>query len=283
MLEYTAGKIPELASGNIYDSPRRRHFFLYRAAPSGSFYTRLILLLLNLSNLVKRGRFDSRIWVRKSAKVMRILESTGVRFHIENFNILREMEPPCVFLANHMSTLETFVLPSILVPFMPVTFVIKESLSTYPVLKHIIMSCDPIVVGRVNPRDDLKKVLHEGMEHLKSGVSVIIFPQRTRSILFDPRHFNTIGIKLALRAGVPVVPIALKTDAWGNGRRIKDLGKIDPDKSVIFSIGKPIPIQGRGKKEHEQIVRYIGQKLKEWDHSHLAEDAQSSKTPEISH
>jgi 1-acyl-sn-glycerol-3-phosphate acyltransferase len=156
------------------------------------------------------------------------------------------------------------VLPAIISQFKDSTFVVKQSLVDYPVFKHIMRSRDPITVGRTNPRDDLKAVFEGGEVRLKAGRSIVIFPQTTRTEVFQPSEFNTIGIKLAKRAGVPVVPIALKTDAWGNGRYLKDFGKIDPSKKVFFEFGKPLTIAGRGDEEHQQIIAFISGKLKEW-------------------
>jgi 1-acyl-sn-glycerol-3-phosphate acyltransferase len=163
-----------------------------------------------------------------------------------------------------MSTLETFVLPAIISQFKDVTFVVKQSLIDYPIFKHVMRSRDPITVGRSNPRDDLKAVLEGGAERLKAGRSIIIFPQTTRTPVFDPGSFNTIGVKLAKKAGVPVIPVALKTDAWSNGRILKDFGRILPSRSVHFAFGKPIRIMGRGNEEHAAIIEFIGSKLKEW-------------------
>jgi len=50
--------------------------------------------------------------------------------------------------------------------------------------------------------------------------------EKERTVAFDPALFTSIGVKLAQRAGVPVVPLALLTDAWGNGRLV--LG-VEPD------------------------------------------------------
>ena len=63
---------------------------------------------------------------------------------------------------------------------------------------------------------------------------------------------------------MPVVPIALKTDAWGLGQKYKDFGKIDPSKTVHICFGDPIQIQDNGKEAHEQIVRFISGKLRKW-------------------
>ena len=73
-----------------------------------------------------------------------------------------------------------------------------------------------------------------------------------------------LGIKLAKRANVPVIPIALKTDAWGVGQRFKDFGKIDPLKPVRICFGDPLDLKGSGKEDHKFIIEFITGKLNDW-------------------
>ena len=178
--------------------------------------------------------------------------------------MLYSLSGPCVYVGNHMSTLETMVLPCLVQPARNTTFIVKEALTRFPVFGPIMRSRDPIVVGRKDPRADLKTVLGGGQKHLDSGTSVIVFPQTTRSSTFDPAQFNTIGVKLARRAGVPVVPVALKTDAWEKGSLVKDFGPIRPEKKVHICFGEPLEVTGSGRDEHEAVIRFIQGKLHEW-------------------
>jgi len=107
-------------------------------------------------------------------------------------------------------------------------------------------------------------VLEGGEQRLKAGISIVVFPQTTRTPTFDPTDFNSIGVKLAKKAGAPIVPIALKTDAWGNGRYLKDFGRIKPSSKVHFAFGNPLWVKDRGREEHEEIVRFISDKMAEW-------------------
>ena len=125
-------------------------------------------------------------------------------------------------------------------------------------------SRDPIVVGRVNPREDLSAVLDGGVERLRKGISIIVFPQSTRSSVFDARHFNSIGVKLARKAGVPIVPVALKTDAWGQGKKIKELGPVKAGMAVRYRFARPMRVRGQGKEEHAAICEYISSTLAAW-------------------
>lgn len=228
------------------------------------FYPKLLYQYLHGSHRARRGRYDGTAWSNHSLSVLRILESVGVRIRVENIGAFKGLDGPCVFIGNHMSMLETFVLPCIIQPFKEVTFVVKESLVDYPVFRHIMRSRDPVLVGRTDPREDFRRVMAGGQERIAQGRSIIIFPQTTRSEVFDPRLFNSIGVKLARKAGVPVVPIALKTDAWGVGKLIKDFGKIHPEKTVHFCFGDPLVITGNGKAEHERIIGFIRGKMEGW-------------------
>lgn len=172
---------------------------------------------------------------------------------------------PVVLVANHMSTFETFTLPGILDPVRPATFVLKRELMAYPFLGDVLRVLEPVVVGRTNARDDLRVVLEEGQALLERGVTVILFPQTTRTLALQESSFNTLGVKLAARAGVPVVPLALRTDFWGIGSRVKDFGPIRPDHTIRFCFGDAMAVTRQGSRAvHQEIVSFIRSHLEEW-------------------
>jgi len=249
----------------ITDPDRPRSLFSkIFLSPKLMFYPQFFGIIWVNSRRAKKGLYGGREWAESSLDVMRALENVGVRVEITGMANINKLEGPAVFIGNHMSTLETMVLPCIIQPLKETTFIVKESLLTMPVFGHVMRSRDPVVVGRVNPREDLKTVLEEGTKKLKSGRSIIVFPQSTRSVIFNPAEFNSLGIKLALRAGVPVVPIALKTDAWGIGRYVKEFGPVDIRKKVHFAFGEPMKVEGRGTDEHEKVIRFIQERLEVW-------------------
>lgn len=244
------------------------------AFPSLRFYSLMAGILLRAGRIARSGTYTGNDWIHSSQEVGDALEAAGARLHIEGVEHITALESPCVFVANHMSTLETFLLPCIIQPIRDVTFVVKGSLLKYPCLGPVLKSRDPLVVGRKNPREDLGIVLDGGSRHLASGRSVIIFPQGTRSHSVDPESFSSLGVKLARKAKVPVIPIALKTDAWGTGAIIKDIGWIRPELPVHIRFGAPVSIMGNGKAEHEEIVAYIC----DW-HERWIQEVQTKETP----
>ncbi len=256
-----------LAEQPRYETPAGRpRTLLARISPwpELALYAPVLAIVIRSRWQVARGRYDGDHWVASSKTILRALEGVGMRVTIEGLEHLRGLDGPAVFVGNHMSTLETFVLPAVIHPVRPVTFVVKASLLRYPLFGPILGSRNPIAVGRRNPREDLATVFREGQERLARGVSVIVFPQTTRSTRFDPGRFNSIGAKLAARAGVPLVPLALRTDAWGNGRRIKDFGPVRPGLPVRFRFGPPIPPDRKGTEAHRACVAFLRETLAGW-------------------
>lgn len=232
--------------------------------PTFTFYPQAFWIVWTNARKALKGLYGGAEWAGSSLDILRALENVGVRIEIAGMDNIRRSEGPVVFISNHMSALETFVLPCIIQPIKETTFIVKQSLVSMPVFGPVMRSRDPVVVGRVNPREDLRTVLEEGSKKLAAGRSIVVFPQSTRSPDFNPAEFNTLGIKLALKAGVPVVPIALKTDAWGTGKIIKDFGRVDKNKRVYITFGEPIKIEGRGAEEHRKVLAFIRDNLAKW-------------------
>ncbi len=250
---------------NSYKTETRKRSLPARLMPSLTFYVHLLQIVRRASKKARQNQYGTKEWCASSMETLRALEQAGVTVEITGIDQFRALTGPCVFIGNHMSTLETFVLPVIIAPIKDITFVVKQSLVEYPVFKHVMRSRNPVTVGRSNAREDLKAVLEGGVERLGAGLSIVIFPQTTRTLVFNEEQFNTIGIKLAKKAGVPVVPLALKTDAWGNGKYLKDFGRINPALTVHFAFGEPLTIRDRGVEEHQRIVDFISGKLREWN------------------
>ena len=253
-----------LTTESTYQTAGRAGPWMATRFPTIVFYVKVGGIVRRAARLAQKGLYDNQRWIESSITTVRALESVGGRFEFQGLNVVARLNSPCVFIGNHMSILETFVLPCLVVPHRDVTFVIKEGLINYPFFGHVMRSRAPVVVGRENPREDLRAVMEDGQKRLEANISIIIFPQTTRSVEFDPKKFNTLGVKLARRCNVPVVPFALKTDAWGLGRRLKDFGRIRPEKAVHIHFGEPVKVQGSGKEEHNIVVEFIEKSLAAW-------------------
>lgn len=252
--------------GDSYDTPVDARRFFADRLPLGRLVLiqKIASIVFKAKKLALAGTYDDHKWAKSSFACFKTVEGCGGKIHIDGIDNVRNLKNPVVFIANHMSTMETVILPVLIVPFRKVTFVVKEKLVNGPVFGPVMRSRNPIAVGRVDPRKDLEAVLNGGKKLLNEGTSVIIFPQSTRRDVFRREQFNSLGIKLALHAGVDVVPVALKTDFWSNGKRRTGFGPIKRKLPVYFSFGPPLTPVGRGKAEHMKVVEYIETRLKKW-------------------
>lgn len=256
----------KIFSGDVYQTPANTaRWWLDRLAGNGRivFHGRYIATLLKARWQLAQGRYDTKAWWQTSLALLNLIETSGGRLHVTGIDNIRVAQSPVVFASKHMSSLENNVLPSFIVPIQPVTYVIKASLTKYPVLGPLVKARRTIAVGRTNPREDLQTVMREGTQLLNEGISVILFPEGTRRTWFDPAEFNSLGVKLAKKANVPVIPVAVKTDFWRNGVHLRDFGPIDRSQSIHMAFGPPIACANQ-RQAHQAVLDFIAQKSAEW-------------------
>lgn len=224
-------------------------------------------IFVNSRAFVRQKTPIREIFWRSSFSELTLLRMFGANVETEGMDHLKALNgQPAVIIGNHMSMLETLIMPCMILPWLETTFIVKESLLKTPFMGTILKSVKAIGVGRANPRDDLKAVLEEGQKALKEGRSVVIFPQSTRSETFDIGGFNSIGIKLAKMAKVPVIPLALRTDFLQNGKKIKELGRINPARPPIhFAFGEKLEVSGNGKEAQDAVIAFICAQMEKWN------------------
>ena len=93
----------------------------------------------------------------------------------------------------------------------------------------------PIAINRGNPRAALKQILQQGLERLKTGKNVLIYPEGTRLAPGKKGRYGQSGAALAIAAKVQIVPVSHNAGyCWPAHGFIKWPGQIH------VSIGKPI-------------------------------------------
>ena len=212
-----------------------------------------------------RRILNQDLWAKVCFKSISVCEKFGGTMRIEGFKDRAEYKGNVVYVSNHMSTLETILLPACMVPFAPLNIIVKASLTKLPLCSKCACHMGLLPVTRTDPRKDLETVFSDGVARIKAGGDFLIFPQGTRQSEWIPKKFSSIGAKLAEKAGVKLVPIAVKTDILptrGKKGIFKDFGTVDPAKEVRVSAG-PV-ISGSAKEMHQKSVEWIGAKLAEW-------------------
>ena len=208
----------------------------------------------------------TELWAICCFKTVQKSEKFGIKVTADGWKNRKDYKGPVVYLSNHMSTLETIMLPPVLLTYGPFNVFVKASLSRLPALKRAAAHMGLIPLGRKSPREDLMQVFNEGVARIREGNSVLIFPQGSRERVFSRKIYSSIGAKLAEKAGVPVIPIAVKTDCSptrpdGKGW-LKDFGTVDPSKEIRLRCGPPIT--GSSKEMHQKVFDWIKAQLEEW-------------------
>ena len=155
---------------------------------------------------------------------------------------------PAVLLVKHQSTWETFVMPT-LMPH-PLAYVFKKELLSVPFFGWAMARMDMIHIDRGQRAQAFSKVVTQGKRLMSEGVWVIMFPEGTRIPRGQVGVYKTGGTRLAIEAGVPVIPIAVTSaKCWPTKAFIKKPGIVD------ISIGRPISSEGRAPEELMQEVQ----------------------------
>ena len=206
------------------------------------------------------------LWALSCFRTFQKAEKFGIKVTADGWGNRNGYTGPVVYLCNHMSTLETIMLPPVLLTYGPFNVFVKASLSRLPALTRAAAHMGLIPLGRKSPREDLMQVFKEGVARIQEGHSILIFPQGSRERVFSRRLYSSIGAKLAEKAGVPVMPIAVKTDCEptrpGGKGWFKDFGTVDPSKEIRLRCGPPIT--GTAKEMHQKVFDWIKAQLEEW-------------------
>lgn len=147
----------------------------------------------------------------------------GLRYTVEG----REHIPPgaCVILCKHQSTWETYALPRIIPQ--PLVWVCKRELLWIPFFGWGLAVLRPIAIDRNAGRQALDQLVEQGIQRLKEGRAVVIFPEGTRAAPGEKRRYAIGGALLAEKSGYPVLPIAHNAgEFWPRKSFIKYPGTI---------------------------------------------------------
>ncbi|HEX5388955.1 MAG TPA: lysophospholipid acyltransferase family protein [Burkholderiaceae bacterium] len=167
----------------------------------------------------------------------------GIRNHVIGFeNLPVGNTAPAVLLLKHQSTWETFCMPT-LMPH-PLAYVFKKELLYVPFFGWAMAKMDMIHIDRSKRAQAFNKVVEQGRRLLAQGTWVIMFPEGTRIDRGQKGQYKSGGTRLAIETGAPVIPIAVTSaKCWPRKAFIKRPGVVE------FSIGKPIPSEGRKPDE----------------------------------
>jgi 1-acyl-sn-glycerol-3-phosphate acyltransferase len=135
-----------------------------------------------------------------------IANTVGARVRLHGAENLPPPGVPVVYMANHQSYMD---IPA-LFGYLPVQFriIAKESLFKVPFMGWHLSRAGNIPINRSNRREAMRSIAR-AVERIREGTSVVVFPEGTRSRTGVLQPLKAGSFKLAVQAGVPIVPITI--------------------------------------------------------------------------
>ena len=216
------------------------------------------------------GILDHGRWDRTCFKTVTAAESLGMNVIFEGWENRAAYQGPVVYVCNHLSSLETILLPPVLLTFGPYVVPVKESLMRLPFLTREVTDFLGLVgIGRKNPRADLVSMLRVGLEKLRAGTSFWVFPQGSRKKTFARKDFSSLGARVAEHARCPICPLVVDTRCLPTREKgwlrnvVRDFGPADTSFDIRCTCGPLIP-SGKSRDMHEASFRWMSDTLESW-------------------
>lgn len=182
-----------------------------------------------------------------------LIDMAGVSFNVYGKENIPQNEP-VIYTPNHAGM---FDIPAIILntPEPPI-FIAKKELKSIPVLSDWMYVLDCVFVDR-NNKNSARSSLHDAIEMVKNGRSIVVFPEGTRSKDGTLGKFKGGAMKIAMETGAKVVPVLLR----GTRERLEENGKITPGVvDVVFM--KSIETEGLTREEFFEMPEKIRQLIK---------------------
>ena len=164
-------------------------------------------------------------------------------------------EGPCVYVSNHQSYADILVLLNVIKH--QTGFIAKEELASIPVFSKWILRIGSLFILRGDARESLKTI-SEGVDMIKDGYSLVIFPEGTRSRGGQMGEFKPGSLKLATKAKTVVVPLTIN----GSYKMYEEPGQITKHVTIEITVHKPVDTSQMDRKELAGLSEVLEETIK---------------------
>ena len=189
----------------------------------------------------RRAYHLSQVWARVNLFVC------GARVYARR---LAALDParPYVFMSNHRSQFDILAVVAAL-PEFQLRWVAKKELTRVPIFGWALQHTGHIIIDRSDHAQAVAS-LSAAREQMRNGVSVVIFPEGTRGPPDGLLPFKKGGFMLALEAGFPIVPLAIRGSEQVLPRHSWWIGSGD----IEVVVGPPLAVTG---VERDELIRRV--------------------------
>lgn len=212
----------------------------------------LATLLLGVITLIaylfdRKGRIGhhcARLWGRIA------LLANGVRVKVEGLENIKG-KGPFIFMSNHQGSYDIFALLGHL-PFQ-FKWLVKKELFSIPFFGWAMGAAGYISIDRQGTREATVESMNRAAQRIRDGMSVVIFPEGSRSPDGAIQPFKKGGFILAIKSKVPIIPISL-----AGSREIMAKDRLTHSSGEIrIRVGDPIETETCSIKDREVLMKMV--------------------------
>jgi 1-acyl-sn-glycerol-3-phosphate acyltransferase len=177
----------------------------------------------------------------------------GIRFRLAGADNL-PLDRAAVYCSNHQSNVDPPILFTALHPRMHILY--KHEIDQIPVLARAFRMGGFIPIDRRNKESAMRSI-EKGAASIRAGSSFLIFPEGTRSRTGEMLPFKKGGFVMAIKAGAPIVPIAISggRDAMQRGSSI-----IKPV-TISIRVGPPVETAGVSLDARDELIGLVRERI----------------------
>ena len=191
----------------------------------------------------KVGHYYAKLWGKVA------LLANGVKVRIEGMGHLNG-KGPYIFMSNHQGSYDIFAL----LGHLPYQFkwLAKKELFSIPFFGWTMAAAGYISIDRGGTRDTVE-AMNEAAQKIRDGMSVVIFPEGSRSPDGSIQPFKKGGFTLAIKSKVPIVPVAIS-----GSRAIMPKDKLTATSGEIrILVAHPIETENSALKDRELLMKKV--------------------------
>ena len=178
-----------------------------------------------------------------------LLWTNGIPMRLKGMENLKK-DQSCILVSNHASILDILALISA-VPF-PVRFLAKKSLLWFPIFGWVLYFSGHILIDRQSAPSALRG-LKKASSLLKQGISIVVFPEGTRSPDGKMKEFKRGAFLLAQHSKFPVVPVSIT----GSYEMLPRHGWCCWPGTIQIRMSEPIPTRDLSNQESRDLMRRV--------------------------